>query len=301
MVKKILLLINPMAGRQRIINELVSVVDEFTKAGYETVIYTTQGSDGTSRILREAEGRFDTVICSGGDGTFNEILGDTMTWKNRPNLGYIPCGTTNDFAMGLGIPTDIMDAVKNIIEGKPHTLDTGKFGDHYFSYVASFGAFTETSYSTPQSFKNAFGHAAYMFSALKELPNMIPIKVHLEVNDRVYDDKFSFGAVTNAHSVGGVVRLDPEYVKFNDGLFEVMLVRPPQTLLDLSIILNSVSTMKYDPRLFVYTQASELDFATEKELNWSIDGEKVSGGTSVHISCVHNGLSLITRDTPAML
>ena len=161
MEQRVLLMVNPMAGRQKIRNELLYVVDTLTKAGYETIIYTTQGKDATRGLLAEKDSQFDRVICCGGDGTFNEILSATMHWDKRPILGYIPAGTTNDFAAGLKLPSDIREAAVNIVRGTPHTVDAGLFNTSYFSYVASFGAFTETSYSTPQNFKNALGHLAY--------------------------------------------------------------------------------------------------------------------------------------------
>ena len=138
MEQRVLLMVNPMAGRQKIRNELLYVVDTLTKAGYETIIYTTQGKDATRDLLAEKDSQFDRVICCGGDGTFNEILSATMHWDKRPILGYIPAGTTNDFAAGLKLPSDIREAAVNIVRGTPHTVDAGLFNTSYFSYVASF-------------------------------------------------------------------------------------------------------------------------------------------------------------------
>ena len=216
MEQRVLLMVNPMAGRQKIRNELLYVVDTLTKAGYETIIYTTQGKDATRDLLAEKDSQFDRVICCGGDGTFNEILSATMHWDKRPILGYIPAGTTNDFAAGLKLPSDIREAAVNIVRGTPHTVDAGLFNTSYFSYVASFGAFTETSYSTPQNFKNALGHLAYILEGIKEIPAFTPYTVCVEADGQIYKDSYIFGAVSNARSVEtGTVTATRSSVFFN--------------------------------------------------------------------------------------
>ena len=281
MEQRVLLMVNPMAGRQKIRNELLYVVDTLTKAGYETIIYTTQGKDATRDLLAEKDSQFDRVICCGGDGTFNEILSATMHWNKRPILGYIPAGTTNDFAAGLKLPSDIREAAVNIVRGTPHTVDAGLFNTSYFSYVASFGAFTETSYSTPQNFKNALGHLAYILEGIKEIPAFTPYTVCVEADGQIYKDSYIFGAVSNARSVGGILKISDSLVDLNDGVFEVMMIKMPKTLMDLSAIvtsLTSLNPLKYDPSMFLFLQTKELKITFEQEMVWSLDGERVSGG-----------------------
>ncbi len=273
MEQRVLLMVNPMAGRQKIRNELLYVVDTLTKAGYETIIYTTQGKDATRDLLAEKDSQFDRVICCGGDGTFNEILSATMHWDKRPILGYIPAGTTNDFAAGLKLPSDIREAAVNIVRGTPHTVDAGLFNTSYFSYVASFGAFTETSYSTPQNFKNALGHLAYILEGIKEIPAFTPYTVCVEADGQIYKDSYIFGAVSNARSVGGILKISDSLVDLNDGVFEVMMIKMPKTLMDLSAIvtsLTSLNPLKYDPSMFLFLQTKELKITFEQEMVWSL-------------------------------
>lgn len=275
MEQRVLLMVNPMAGRQKIRNELLYVVDTLTKAGYETIIYTTQGKDATRDLLAEKDSQFDRVICCGGDGTFNEILSATMHWNKRPILGYIPAGTTNDFAAGLKLPSDIREAAVNIVRGTPHTVDAGLFNTSYFSYVASFGAFTETSYSTPQNFKNALGHLAYILEGIKEIPAFTSYMVCVEADGQIYKDSYIFGAVSNARSVGGILKISDSLVDLNDGVFEVMMIKMPKTLMDLSAIvtsLTSLNPLKYDPSMFLFLQTKELKITFEQEMVWSLDG-----------------------------
>lgn len=297
MEQRVLLMVNPMAGRQKIRNELLYVVDTLTKAGYETIIYTTQGKDATRDLLAEKDSQFDRVICCGGDGTFNEILSATMHWDKRPILGYIPAGTTNDFAAGLKLPSDIREAAVNIVRGTPHTVDAGLFNTSYFSYVASFGAFTETSYSTPQNFKNALGHLAYILEGIKEIPAFTPYTVCVEADGQIYKDSYIFGAVSNARSVGGILKISDSLVDLNDGVFEVMMIKMPKTLMDLSAIvtsLTSLNPLKYDPSMFLFLQTKELKSTFEQEMVWSLDGERVSGGKEARIACIKDAFKILT-------
>lgn len=297
MEQRVLLMVNPMAGRQKIRNELIYVVDTLTKAGYETIIYTTQGKDATRDLLAEKDSQFDRVICCGGDGTFNEILSATMHWNKRPILGYIPAGTTNDFAAGLKLPSDIREAAMNIVRGTPHTVDAGLFNTSYFSYVASFGAFTETSYSTPQNFKNALGHLAYILEGIKEIPAFTSYTVCVEADGQIYKDSYIFGAVSNARSVGGILKISDSLVDLNDGVFEVMMIKMPKTLMDLSAIvtsLTSLNPLKYDPSMFLFLQTNELKITFEQEMVWSLDGERVSGGKEARIACIKDAFKILT-------
>lgn len=297
MEQRVLLMVNPMAGRQKIRNELLYVVDTLTKAGYETIIYTTQGKDATRDLLAEKDSQFDRVICCGGDGTFNEILSATMHWNKRPILGYIPAGTTNDFAAGLKLPSDIREAAVNIVRGTPHTVDAGLFNTSYFSYVASFGAFTETSYSTPHNFKNALGHLAYILEGIKEIPAFTPYTVCVEADGQIYKDSYIFGAVSNARSVGGILKISDSLVDLNDGVFEVMMIKMPKTLMDLSAIvtsLTSLNPLKYDPSMFLFLQTKELKITFEQEMVWSLDGERVSGGKEARIACIKDAFKILT-------
>lgn len=297
MEQRVLLMVNPMAGRQKIRNELLYVVDTLTKAGYETIIYTTQGKDATRDLLAEKDSQFDRVICCGGDGTFNEILSATMHWDKRPIMGYIPAGTTNDFAAGLKLPSDIREAAVNIVRGTPHTVDAGLFNTSYFSYVASFGAFTETSYSTPQNFKNALGHLAYILEGIKEIPAFTSYTVCVEADGQIYKDSYIFGAVSNARSVGGILKISDSLVDLNDGVFEVMMIKMPKTLMDLSAIvtsLTSLNPLKYDPSMFLFLQTKELKITFEQEMVWSLDGERVSGGKEARIACIKDAFKILT-------
>lgn len=295
-MKKTLLIINPVAGRQKIRTALVDVVDTLVKAGHEITIYTTQKDVNPCAIVREKSGLYDYVVCSGGDGTFSEILSETMTWDPKPVLGYIPCGTTNDFASGLGLPTDCKAAALEIASGAPRTFDAGMINGRYFSYVASFGAFTEASYLTPQDLKNTLGYVAYLLEGIRELTTIKEIPVRIETADQVIEDSFVFGAVTNARTVGGMFRLSESVVDLNDGLLEVMLIRLPRTPMDLSGVVAAINTMSYDSPMFVHFQTDALKITAQSPLSWTIDGEHHDGQETDEIVCVKDAFRLMMRE-----
>ena len=295
MKKKLLLLVNPYAGQQRIRSELVYVIDELTRADYEIVTATTQGSLKTGQLLKDYDSQFEKVVCCGGDGTFNAVLEGTLSWKKKPVLGYIPAGTTNDFAAGIQLPTDITEAVDTIINGSERQFDAGLFNDRHFSYIASFGAFTETSYSTPQTIKNDLGHLAYILEGIKEIPLITTYHITLRTGDETYQGEFVFGAVSNAKSIGGIVKMDDSAVDLSDGLLEVVMVRMPKSLQDLGKIITSLNTRVFDNDMFLFLQTDSLSIHTEQALVWSLDGERAEGGTDVVIRCLPRAFSIMTR------
>ena len=296
-MKKTLLMINPVAGRQKIRTTLIDVVDTLVKAGHEITIYTTQKDVDTCTFVKEQEGRFDYVICSGGDGTFSEILSASMAWKEKPILGYIPCGTTNDFASGIGLSTDCKTAAWEIASGEARTFDAGRFNDHFFSYAASFGAFTDVSYSTPQDLKNTLGYLAYLLESIKELPAIREIPVRIETDDEIIEESFVFGAVSNAKTVGGMFRLSDRIVDLNDGLLEVMMVRLPHTPMDLNGLVSAINTQNYDSPMFLHFQTNHLKITANEPLVWTLDGERVNGLETDEISCVKDAFRLMMRKT----
>jgi YegS/Rv2252/BmrU family lipid kinase len=295
-MKKTLLIVNPVAGRQKIRNALVDVVDVLVKAGHEITIYTTQKDVDPKDLIRDKQGQYDYVVCSGGDGTFSELLSETMHWEPRPILGYIPCGTTNDFAAGLGLPTDCKMAAMEIAAGEPRVFDAGKLNDRYFSYVASFGAFTDVSYQTPQDLKNNLGYLAYLLESIKELTAIKEIPVRIETEDQVYEDSYVFGAITNARTVGGMFKLSDSLVDLNDGLLEVMMIRMPRTPMDLSALITAINSMNYDSSMFLHFQARSLKITSQTPLEWTVDGEHYQGQGTDEILCIKDAFRLMMRN-----
>ncbi|MBQ5841409.1 MAG: YegS/Rv2252/BmrU family lipid kinase, partial [Clostridia bacterium] len=234
MSKRLLLIMNPYAGKRMGRRYLADILEKFCRGGYiPTVFMTTE--QGQGRLLAAQYGReADVVVCVGGDGTFNEVVSGLLENGLDVPIGYIPCGSTNDFAGSIGLPRDLLKAADVMLEGAPRTYDVGQFGNRYFTYIASFGAFTRASYATPQNTKNVLGHLAYVLEGLKDLPSLRPWHLRFETEDAIFEGDYIFGAVSNSTSVGGILTLDPTRVDMNDGLLELLLVRMPANAAELN-------------------------------------------------------------------
>ena len=273
MSKKLLFVFNAKSGKGLIKNYLVDIVDTMVKADYEVTVYTTQAQgDAIQKVEKEAA-KYDLVVCSGGDGTLDEVVtGMNRSEVERP-IGYIPAGSTNDFANSLGIPKDMVKAAYTAVHGKEFPCDVGYFNGDTFVYVAAFGLFTEVSYQTPQHWKNILGHAAYILEGAKRLHDIPSYVMKVEHDGEVFIDKFIFGMVTNSISVGGFRGMTGEDVKLNDGVFEVTLIKSPKTPLELNEILASLTKLIDDTDLIYSFKTSELRITTEEKVAWTLDGE----------------------------
>jgi len=296
-VKKLLLIVNPYAGMRRVNRNLSDIVAVFNRANYEVIIYMTAGQGDGTRIAEAKARDVSLVVCAGGDGTFNEVLTGVLRSGCRTPMGYIPCGSTNDFGASLGLSANVVQAAKDIVNGREARYDVGKFGDRYFSYVASFGAFTRASYSTPQNVKNALGHTAYLLEGIQELSQLRAEHVRIELKDRVIEDDFLFGAVSNSTSVGGVLSLDPRQVDLGDGLFELLLVRAPRDLTELSECVRALRSQRYNCGMITFLSTDKLRIFTDKEMPWSLDGEREEGRTEIFVENLRHAMRMIVRKT----
>lgn len=293
MKKQLLFIVNPSAGTVKIKDSLLEVCQIFCEAGYELTLNVTKYISNAIDDALHQDKNYDLIVCCGGDGTFNGMVSTLVPLENHPYVGYIPSGSTNDFARSIGLNGSSVEIARQIMTGSPRSIDIGSFNQLYFSYVASFGAFTETSYNTPQSLKNRLGHLAYLLEGVKDLSTIEPCHIKFVHEDIVMEDNYIWGAVCNSTSIGGMIRLNKELVDFNDGLFEVMLIKMPKTVFDLTKIVVSINTQSYDPEVVTFFQASELDIYPETEIPWTLDGEYAPGSKEIHIRNIHNALQII--------
>ena len=273
-MKRLLFIINPCSGKGRIRNKLLSVLDIFAKRGYRVETYVTQEALDARRKAVTRGRSADLIVCSGGDGTLNEVVSGMMELKRLPVLGYIPAGSTNDYAVSLGLPRRIENAARLAAEGKASPVDVGKFGDdRYFVYIAAFGAFTEVSYLTPQDKKNLLGHQAYMLEAVKSLMDIRGRQMKITWEEGELEGEFLFGMVTNTTSVGGFKGLVSRDVALDDGWFEGLFIRMPKNPLDLSGIVSYLF-LKEEDNAFVYRfKTRKLKIAAAEDVDWVLDGE----------------------------
>ena len=295
-MKKLLLIVNPKSGRARMRSELLPVT-EILSQKYDISIYVTSAiGDATERVKRIEEKEFDLIVVCGGDGTLNEVVTGLMITKKQINVGYIPAGTLNELSGSLGISRIITTAAKDILNGKVTTLDIGKFEDRYFSYTASFGAFTDASYSANQDIKNALGQAAYFFEGIKSLGNIKPLRLKFEADDKIYEGDYIFGAISNSMSIGGIVKFQKANVTLNDGLFEVMLVKNPQTFAEFQIIVDGIIKRELNREGIEFFHTSRITVEGSEDIPWTLDGEYCQGNKKIVIENLHSALHLIVPD-----
>lgn len=282
-MKKLLFIYNPHAGKGQIRAKLADVLDTFTKAGWLVTVRPTQGKSDATYTAAWLGGEYDRLVCCGGDGTLHEVVTGLMEIERRPEVGYIPAGTTNDFSRNLKLPKGYDALAVTAAEGIPRPVDIGRFNDRYFVYVAAFGAFTKVAYGTPQDLKKTFGHLAYVMEGIASLPTISPIHLKVEYDQGVIEDDFFFGMVSNALSIGGMRPPNSSNVVLDDGLFEVYLVKKPVTLADVANGFQAFLSMKPgDPGSLIQFQTSRLVITGQEPLHWTIDGE-YGGGQTVNV------------------
>ncbi len=286
--KRLLLIVNPRAGTGKIKPQLFRVVDILSKEGFEVTVYPTKKQMDAYNRICEGIDDFERLVVCGGDGTLNEVVNGVITSNADVTIGYIPAGTLNEWSSGLKISRNIEQAAKDAVGGRETTLDVGIFDDRYFTYTASFGAFTEASYSAPQDVKNVLGQAAYFFEGIKSLGNIKPISLSIETETKKIEGDFLFGAVSNSLSVGGVLKLNENAVALNDGFFEVLLIRHPETLAQLQQILDGIVKKDFNRKGIEFFKAAKITVRSDKKIDWTLDGEHARGEKETNITNLNN-------------
>lgn len=285
---------NPNSGKAQINEHLSKIIQIFSAADMEITIYPTKAQqDGYHKIL-QCEGNYDIVVCSGGDGTLNETVAAVMEYKSeKPLIGYIPSGTTNDFARSLGIASDMEQGARDIVEGKVRACDIGRFNGRYYNYVAAFGAFTEVSYATPQEYKNLLGHQAYVLEGIKSIPFIKPSHMIIETNgDRVEGD-FLYGMITNTMSVGGFKNIAGRNVEFDDGLFECTFIKKMDEISDFNKLIMAVVNKDFTGSSIFHTKTNHIKITSRENVSWVLDGEFGGDHSEVEIEILSNAVNFI--------
>lgn len=295
-MKKVLLIVNPVAGKLRLHSELFDIVEVFCNNDYLVTTAITQyrghGRELAANAYKEG---YDLVVCCGGDGTLNEAMSGLLEKSDRSPipLGYIPAGSTNDFADTLGIPSVPSAAAVNICKSDRVAIDVGKFNnERSFSYIATFGAFSAASYNAPQELKNTIGHMAYLIEGMKQLANMKRYRAGISADGKQYSGDYIYCSVSNTKSVGGLVKLSEKIVDLHDGLFEVILVKYPEDIAQTSKIISGVLSSDFSGDMFEFFKAKEITFVMEEGADWSLDGEKVEAPATVTIRNLHKAIDI---------
>ena len=293
-MKRLLLIMNPASGTKKANPHLSEILSIFGQADYECIVRMTQKRGDAVEFTAARGGEVDLIVCIGGDGTFNEVVTGAVGAGIKTPIGYIPAGSTNDFAASLGLPKNVIQAAQAIVAGRPQAFDVGRFRDRNFTYVASFGAFTKTSYATSQSVKNALGHLAYVLGGIKELSSLHRYRVAVTLDDGEREEgDYIFGAVSNSTSVGGILTLDPEIVDMNDGQFELLLVKYPKNAAELAEVILSLSSQKYDSPSLLFRPARKLLVEADPGMDWTLDGEFAKGSERIEIENLHSAINVM--------
>ena len=297
--KKALILINKIAGTGRGANDALEMAAAVAREGYEPIMYPIiPGTDFSSeKILADYEGRIDLILCSGGDGTLNHVMSAMMDMKKKPLLAYIPAGSTNDFARGIGIPGQRARAIDVAAHGKPYAYDVGRMNDRYFNYVAAFGAFSKVSYATDQELKNVLGYAAYVLSAIAELPQNFGYSCHMKVESEGISEEgdYVFGAMSNSASVGGMNLFGDTDVKQNDGKMELLLIRAPKNLSEFGAIITALANKEAGNPYITFKQVSYAHFISDEETQWTVDGEFGGAAKETDITVLNKAITIMTK------
>lgn len=295
-MKKLLFILNPHSGKAQIKNKLLQIIDLMVKTGYEVTVYPTQAKDDARNIVRKKAKKYDRIVCSGGDGTLDEVVSGMMESEKKVPLGYIPTGSTNDFAASLKIPGDMVKAAEIAVSGKKFACDVGSFNEKSFIYVAAFGIFTAVSYKTSQEWKNILGHAAYILEGAKSLHDITSYHVRVEYEDQVIENEFIYGMITNSISVGGFKNMTGKNVLLDDGKFEVTLIRMPKNLVELNEILGSLTNLIDDTDLIYSFKSDRITFLSEEEIPWTLDGEFGGNPREVTVSNRQQALEIMVKN-----
>lgn len=273
MKKKMLFIYNPKAGKALIKNKLADILDIFAKADYEITVHPTQRAGEAVEIVENRENIYDIIVCSGGDGTLKEVVSGMMKSGHITPIGYIPAGSTNDFAQSYYLPKNMLKAAKIVTGGRDFACDVGRFNKNTFVYVAAFGLFTNVTYETNQDVKNVLGHMAYVLEGMKSLASIPSYHMTITYEDKVIEDDFMFGMITNAISVGGFKGITGKHVRLDDGVFEVTLIKRPKTIKALNNLIWSLMNREFDADDMYFFRTGRLVCESKEAIAWTVDGE----------------------------
>ncbi len=301
--KKILFIYNPVSGKGLIKNKLSFIIETISKMGMVTILPTMKKGDA-AHFVSEYMKDYDMIVCSGGDGTLNEITTGYMSVSKslRKPCAYIPSGTVNDFATSLGLSKNITKCVENILDSDIFPYDIGEFNGRYFNYIAGFGAFTEVSYSTPQNVKNILGKAAYILQGIKSLSKIKGIDVKITSESGEISGNFIYGMICNTFSVGGIIKIDEENIALDDGKFEAIFVKKPNNPIELQETINEILLSKTDSKRFVHLRDNKFTIESDVEIPWTLDGEFGGNFNKVTIVNHERAVNFLKprKNTPAL-
>lgn len=300
MRKRLLLLLNGTAGKGKLGSSVYDIVKYFTLNGFDVVFRPVEPAAGlgSEEVMARVGGEFDYIVCGGGDGTLNHVINGLMKFReeDRPILGYIPAGSTNDFAKNVGIPVTVTGACRTVATGVPFKYDIGKLNDRYYNYVGAFGAFTKVTYSTNQTFKNAVGHAAYLLQAISTLQENINYSARIKFSADSFETEgdYVFGAIYSSSSVGGFAVPGNKTISLDDGTFEMLLINKPANFYELSATANALVNGKFDNQYISFHRVKKVSITSEDDVSWTLDGEYGGSFRNMEFEVQKHAITIMT-------
>ena len=288
-----LLIYNSRAGKGSFLTRLPEVIDMFVKGGFRVEVYPTQAAGDAIEKVSHIPGYISLVVAAGGDGTLDEVVTGLLKSGRDVPLGYIPVGSTNDYAASLKLSFNVLEAVGDILGGEPQAVDMGEFNNEIFVYVAAFGAFTDVSYDTNQDMKNLFGHIAYIMEGVRRIGDIKSYDLRVEVDGELHEGSYIYGMVTNSVSVGGFKGITGKNVLLDDGVFEVLLIHTPKNVLELQEIVTALLSGNTDSSLIEFYRTDQVRFWSKEEISWTMDGEYGGAHSYVDIRNRHQCVRII--------
>lgn len=288
-----LLITNPASGKGTIKKDLYKIIKNFKKLKFKIDLKYTNIDYNASKIVMNYDKECDVIIVLGGDGTLNEVVTGLTESNKKIKVGFIPIGTTNDFAKSLRIKKNRIELSKTILDKDIKNCDTGKINDKYFNYVAAFGVFTETSYATSREQKRKFGRLAYVFNGIKELFKIKKHKAKIYVDDMIITDDFIYGGISNSKSIAGFELYDKDEVDMSDGKFEAMFIKMPKNFfrkIKLGFDLLFKNRKNSDIICF---KVSKIVIEVEEPVDWTMDGEYAGRYSVVKIENLQKNMSFL--------
>ena len=295
MDKRVLMIVNPRAGKMKIRNSLYGAIEKLCSAGYEPTVVMTQYNGHASELSMRAK-EYDLVICTGGDGTLNQVINGIIDSMATCPLGYIPLGSTNDFAGSLGIPNNVDSAIDIILSGRETKLDVASFNGRYFLDTAMFGVFSRASYDTPQDMKNQLGFLAYILEGIKDLPSIRTFNMEVCVDGEDVSGEYMLCAISNSNTLGGIIPLDKTRVDIRDGQFELIMAAKPQSALELCNMIRSLRLKDFACNGIVFRSGANMSIRCADSSPWTIDGEKEIWDGHADIQVIPGAVSFMLPD-----
>ncbi|MBQ9827780.1 MAG: YegS/Rv2252/BmrU family lipid kinase [Lachnospiraceae bacterium] len=300
-MKKMLFIVNKVSGKGAIKPKLCEVIDIFMKGGYDVTVHITQDKLDGLETAKARAGEFDMIVCSGGDGTLNEIVTGVLASGVRVPIGYIPAGSTNDYSRSLSIPRNIIKAAENVVKGVPFGCDVGRFNRDNFIYVAAWGVFSELSYETSQSLKKTLGYLAYVLGGIKSIKDIKFMKMEVDCDGEKTVDEFMFGAITNSARVGGLKIPGGTSMDLDDGLFEVLFIRKPRNIVDINNIVGAILLRNVEEKYMFYRKARSVKVRCNEPVKWTLDGENGGSHKNVSIKNLQKAVNIVRPEKYSLI